>query len=95
LSNTGDQSVNRRDCRVREPATPAKAGATPWRSVVFEDAPVGIQAAKAAGMYAVGLTTTHPADALAEAGDDEVVATLSGYNVDRLLARLTARSDCW
>ena len=39
----------------------AKAGVDPIRSVVFEDAPFGIQAAKAAGMYAVGVTTTHPA----------------------------------
>ena len=45
----------------------AKAGGDPSRSVVFEDAPVGIQAAKAAGMYAVGVTTTHPA-AIARGG---------------------------
>ena len=38
----------------------AKAGVVPTRAVVFEDAPVGIQAAKAAGMHAVGVTTTHP-----------------------------------
>ena len=37
-----------------------KAGVRARRSVVFEDATVGIQAAKAAGMYAVGVTTTHP-----------------------------------
>jgi HAD superfamily hydrolase (TIGR01509 family) len=87
----------------------AKAGVDPSCSVVFEDAPVGIQAAKAAflggtshpytgqdpshlGMYAVGVTTTHPAAALYEAGADEVVPNLVGYDVDRLLARLKARS---
>jgi beta-phosphoglucomutase-like phosphatase (HAD superfamily) len=87
----------------------AKAGVDPSRSVVFEDAPVGIQAAKAAflggtshpyagqdpirlGMYAVGVTTTHPAAALYEAGADEVVPNLVGYDVDRLLRRLKARS---
>ncbi len=69
-----------------------KSGADPLRSVVFEDAPVGIQAAKAAGMYAVGLTTTHPPDALHEAGADEVVTNLVGYDVDRLLGRLKARA---
>jgi beta-phosphoglucomutase len=68
-----------------------KAGCTPVRSVVFEDAPVGIQAAKAAGMYAVGVMTTHPAEALKEAGADEVVENLVGYNVDRLLDRLRVR----
>lgn len=69
-----------------------KAGVTPARSVVFEDAPVGIQAARAAGMYAVGLTTTHPAASLEEAGADEVVANLVGYDVVRLLERLRIRS---
>src|SRR3954467_6626315 len=45
-----------------------KAGVEPKHAVVFEDAPVGIQAAKAAGMRAVGVTTTHPADGLWKAG---------------------------
>ena len=66
----------------------AKAGVDPARAVVFEDAPVGIQAAKAAGMRAVGLTTTHPAAALWAAGADEVVETLAGYDVASLAARL-------
>ncbi len=70
----------------------SKAGVPPARSVVFEDAPVGIQAAKAAGMYAVGLTTTHPADSLHNAGADEVVETLAGYDVPALLAQLRSRS---
>lgn len=70
----------------------ARAGAEPSRSVVFEDAPVGIQAAKAAGMYAVGLTTTRPADDLHDAGADEVVADLVGYDVARLLRQLEARA---
>ena len=59
--------------------------------MVFEDATVGIQAAKAAGMLAVGLTTTHPVATLEQAGADEVVESLIGYDVDRLVARL--RSD--
>ena len=42
---------------------------------------MGIQAAKAAGMYAVGVMTTHPAAALKEAGADEVVENLVGYDV--------------
>jgi beta-phosphoglucomutase len=71
----------------------AKSGARPVRSVVFEDATVGIQAAKAAGMYAVGLTTTHPAGKLTEAGADEVLESLVGYDVDRLVARLRSNGD--
>jgi HAD superfamily hydrolase (TIGR01509 family) len=66
-----------------------KAGVPPGRSVVFEDAPVGIQAAKAAGMRAVGVTTTHPAGALHAAGADEVVGSLAGFDVPGLLRRLS------
>jgi HAD superfamily hydrolase (TIGR01509 family) len=69
-----------------------KAGVRPARSAVFEDAPVGIQAAKAADMYSVGLTTTHPARSMAEAGADQVVANLGGYDVDRLVECLRSRS---
>src|SRR5262249_55576306 len=65
-----------------------KAGVAPSRSVVFEDAPGGIQAAKAAEMRAVGVTTTHPADALWAAGADEVVGGLAGYDVAALVRRL-------
>lgn len=69
-----------------------KARVEPSRSVVFEDAPVGIQAAKAAGMYAVGITTSHPAGALWDAGADEVVDSLVGYDVQALLDRLQRRA---
>jgi sugar-phosphatase len=34
-------------------------GAAPGDCVVFEDAPAGIQAGRAAGMHVVGITTTH------------------------------------
>ncbi len=69
-----------------------KAGGVPGRSVVFEDALVGIQAAKAAGMYAVGVGGSHPVEALSRAGADEVVENLVGYDVAGLLARLRDRA---
>lgn len=65
-----------------------RAGVAPCRAVVFEDATVGIRAAKAAGMRAVGVTTTHPAAALWDAGADEVVDHLAGYDVATLVRRL-------
>jgi beta-phosphoglucomutase len=70
-----------------------KVGTLPRRSVVFEDAVVGIQAAKAAGMYAVGVMTTHPEAALKDAGADEVVKNLVGYDVLGLVARLRSRAN--
>ena len=61
-----------------------KAGVEPGHAVVFEDAVYGIQAAKAAGMRAVGVTTTSPAPALYDAGADLVVETLAGFDVEAL-----------
>ena len=42
-------------------------GVAPETCTAFEDAPAGIEAARAAGMPVVGITTTHEAPALADA----------------------------
>lgn len=68
-----------------------RAGVEPGHSVVFEDAVVGIRAARAAGMLAVGVTTHHPARSLRDAGADQVVDTLRGFDVDALARSLLAR----
>ncbi len=44
-----------------------KVAARPERSVVFEDAHVGIQAGLAAGMKVIAVATTHPIDSLGDA----------------------------
>jgi beta-phosphoglucomutase len=51
-----------------------RLGLQPASCIVVEDAPVGLQAARAAGMIAVGLTGTHPAERLTDA--DHVITTL-------------------
>lgn len=51
-----------------------KLGADPARCVVFEDAPAGLQAGRAAGMTTVALATTHDA---CELSADVVVTDLS------------------
>lgn len=58
----------------------AKLGAEPAQCVVIEDAQVGLRAARAAGMKAVGVTTTHAAEALAPERPDRILATLEEAN---------------
>lgn len=48
--------------------------------LVFEDSLAGIQSAKGAGMWAVGVSNTYDADALRAAGADAVIAGLEGLS---------------
>jgi len=60
-------------------AAAAQIRRSPTRCLVIEDVPAGIQAAKAAGMVCVAVTTTHPAAALGAA--DWVTDSLADLNV--------------
>ncbi|WP_306338872.1 HAD family hydrolase [Streptomyces sp. KL118A] len=57
-----------------------KLGVDPARCVVFEDAPAGLQAGRAAGMKTVALTTTHQASELSADVVDVVVKDLSAVS---------------
>lgn len=50
--------------------------------LVIEDSQAGIAAAKAAGMWAVGITNTYPAEVLRRAGADAILTTLEGVGPD-------------
>lgn len=52
--------------------------AAPAACVVFEDSVVGIQAARSAGMRAIGITTAHTADELRAAGAEAAIADFEG-----------------
>jgi len=64
----------------------AKLGAPPAGCVVIEDAQVGLRAAKAAGMKALGVTTSHPAEALQPENPDRIEVTLEVVDVAYLRA---------
>ena len=53
-----------------------RLGVDPARAIVFEDAPLGIEGARRAGMYAVAITSGEPAERLAGA---HVLATIPDY----------------
>ncbi len=58
-------------------AAAAALSLPPAVCLVFEDAPAGIEAAKAAGMYAVGIARLDDADLLRAAGADLVVSDMN------------------
>ncbi|MER6389046.1 HAD-IA family hydrolase [Streptomyces sp. NPDC001523] len=68
----------------------ARLGVDPARCVVFEDAPAGLAAGRAAGMRTVALTTTHTA---AELDADVVVRDLSAVSAQVTDAGMTIRTD--
>lgn len=57
-------------------------GLGPEQCLVFEDAPVGLAAARASGMRVIAVTSTRPAEALA--GADLVVDRLDQLSVEQL-----------
>lgn len=67
-----------------------RLGVTPDQCVVLEDAPVGIQAGKAAGMRVVAIASTHAADGLQ--GADALIDSLAEIEVhpdkDRIVLNL-------
>jgi beta-phosphoglucomutase len=58
-----------------------RLGVEPARGVVVEDAIAGVQAAKSAGAVCIGVTNSHGADALKEAGADLLVHSLTEVTV--------------
>ncbi|MFK0220482.1 HAD-IA family hydrolase [Streptomyces vinaceus] len=69
----------------------ARLGVDPARCVVFEDAPAGLAAGRAAGMRTVALTTTHTA---AELDADLVVRDLSAVSVQVSEEGLVVSAEC-
>ena len=71
-----------------------RLGVPAAQCVVFEDAPLGIEAARRAGMTAVALTTTLPAAAFS--GFNNVIATIDnfvGFDLQRAVCPQTEDSS--
>jgi beta-phosphoglucomutase len=64
----------------------------PARCLVVEDAPAGIEAARAGNMAALGVARQHDADLLRAAGADLVVTSLDDVALDELAAGRLCRS---
>ena len=61
-----------------------RLGAAPGACVVFEDSVVGIQAARRAGMRAIGVTTAYGEEELRAAGAEVVIGNFEGLEWDSI-----------
>jgi len=61
-----------------------RLGAAPGACVVFEDSVVGIQAARRAGMRAIGVTTAYGEEELRAAGAEVVIGDFEGLEWDSI-----------
>ena len=66
------------------------ADLAPGECLVIEDSLAGIESAKGAGMWAVGVPNTYDADSLRRAGADDVVASLPAFTPDWIADRFAA-----
>jgi beta-phosphoglucomutase-like phosphatase (HAD superfamily) len=66
-----------------------RLGADPGRSVAFEDSPIGVASAKAAGLWVVGCPSFPGADLV---GADVVVRSLADVSTDVALRSACGRS---
>jgi beta-phosphoglucomutase-like phosphatase (HAD superfamily) len=66
-------------------------GAAAADCIVFEDAPLGIEAARRAGMHAIGITSGEPAANLAGAHVLTAIADYRDLAPDDVLALVRAR----
>jgi len=81
----GDVSAGKPDPEVFLTAA-QKLEIEPGSCVVFEDAPLGIEAARGAGMKSVALTTTFPKQVLQQARPDLLVDSLDDPSVITLFS---------
>ncbi len=95
-----DTNVSGRDFKHGKPhpemflTAAEELGVAPERSIVIEDAPAGIEAAKAGHMGAVGIARGDDVELLAGAGADVVVTTLDDVDLAALRdGRLAAKPD--
>ena len=81
-----DVTLGKPDPEVYELAA-ARLRIPPEACIVFEDSLVGVEAARRAGMRAVGVTTAHSEAELVEAGAERAIADFEGIEWQSLASR--------
>jgi HAD superfamily hydrolase (TIGR01509 family) len=88
-----DVMVTADDVRLGKPSpevyleSARRLGAPPAVCLVFEDSLVGVEAARRAGMRAIGVTTAHTEDELRRAGAERAITNFEGLEWDSIARR--------
>ncbi|HEX8357580.1 MAG TPA: HAD family phosphatase [Segetibacter sp.] len=85
---TGDEVINSKPAPDIFLKAAERLGVAPEDCMVVEDGPVGVAAAKAAGMKCVAITATHPAEKLQQA--DLIINTYENADFKEICERLSA-----
>ncbi len=72
----------------------SQLGISAKEAIAFEDSPSGIQAAVGAGIYTIGVASTHDPNILLEAGAAMVIFDFADTKLWQLLDSLTLSSRC-
>ena len=81
----GDEAIAAKPDRAPYQLALSRLGVSPQEAIAFEDSPSGMTAAVAAGIYSIGITSTHDPEVLIKVGAKMAIADFTAPELWQLL----------